>query len=75
MPVAEGWKAKYGGLKVSEAKRLRELEEENRQLERLVAELTPATASCDCSGSAPHVRAIHYNLRQRRLCASCASIG
>ena len=43
MPVAEGWKAKYGGLKLSEAKRLRELEEENRQLERLVAEFTPAT--------------------------------
>jgi hypothetical protein len=40
MPVAEGWKAKYGGLKASEAKRLRELEE--RTDERLVAELTPA---------------------------------
>ena len=34
------WKAKYGGLDVSEAKRLRALEEENRQLKRLVADLS-----------------------------------
>ena len=34
------WKAKYGGLEVSEAKRLRALEEENRQLKHVVAELT-----------------------------------
>ncbi len=32
------WKAKYGGLEVSEAKRLRSLEEENRQLKHIVAE-------------------------------------
>ena len=32
------WRRKYGGLEVSEAKRLRELDEENRQLKRLVAE-------------------------------------
>ena len=32
------WKRKYGGLQVSEAKRLRALEEENRQLKRLVAD-------------------------------------
>lgn len=32
------WKRKYGGLEVSEARRLRALEEENRQLKRLVAE-------------------------------------
>lgn len=34
------WKAKYGGLEISEAKRLRALEEENRQLKHVVAELT-----------------------------------
>jgi putative transposase len=34
------WKAKFGGLEVSEAKRLRQLEEENRQLKHVVAELT-----------------------------------
>jgi putative transposase len=42
--VSEGtyhrWKAKYGGLDVSEARRLRELEEENRRLKAAVAELT-----------------------------------
>jgi len=32
------WKAKYGGLEVSEARRLRQLEDENARLKRLVAE-------------------------------------
>ena len=32
------WKAKYGGLEVSEAKRLRSLEDENAKLKKLVAE-------------------------------------
>lgn len=32
------WKAKYGGLEVSEAQHLRQLEEENRKLKQLVAE-------------------------------------
>lgn len=32
------WKGKYGGLEVSEARRLRQLEEENRQLKHIVAE-------------------------------------
>ena len=32
------WKAKYGGLEVSEAKRLRSLEDENRRLKKLLAE-------------------------------------
>ena len=32
------WRNKYGGLDVSEARRLRGLEEENQRLKRLVAE-------------------------------------
>ena len=32
------WKAKFGGLDVSEARRLRSLEEENSRLKRLLAE-------------------------------------
>ena len=32
------WKAKYGGLEVREAQRLKALEEENARLKRLVAE-------------------------------------
>ena len=31
------WKAKYGGLEVSEAKRLKALEDENRKLKKLLA--------------------------------------
>ena len=32
------WKAKYGGLDVSEAKRLKALEDENHKLKKLLAE-------------------------------------
>lgn len=34
------WKAKYGGMTASDIKRLRELEEENRQLKRMFADLS-----------------------------------
>ena len=34
------WRSKYGGMEVNEAKRLRALEDENRRLKQLVAELT-----------------------------------
>ena len=33
------WKARYGGLELSEAKRLRALEDENAKLKRLLAEV------------------------------------
>ena len=32
------WKAKYGGLEVSDAKRLKALEDENSKLKKLLAE-------------------------------------
>lgn len=32
------WKAKFGGLEVSDAKRLRQLEDENAKLKKLLAE-------------------------------------
>ncbi len=32
------WKAKFGGMEVSEAKRLKTLEDENTQLKRLLAD-------------------------------------
>ena len=42
--VSEGtyyrWKSKFGGMDVSDARRLRELEAENRRLKTAVAELT-----------------------------------
>lgn len=34
------WKSKYGGLEVSEAQRLKSLEDENRRLKHLVADLS-----------------------------------
>ncbi len=35
-----GWKQKFGGMDVSEAQRLKALEDENRRLKLLVAELS-----------------------------------
>lgn len=32
------WRSKYGGMEVSEARRLKALEEENRKLKKLLAE-------------------------------------
>ena len=53
MPVAEGlrkmggseqtcyrWKRKYGGLGIAELRKLKQLEEENRKLKQLVADLS-----------------------------------
>lgn len=34
------WKSKYGGMEISEARRLRELEDENRRLNTMVADLS-----------------------------------
>lgn len=34
------WKAKFSGMEVNEARRLRDLEDENRKLKRLVADLS-----------------------------------
>jgi putative transposase len=42
--ISEGtyyrWKAKYGGMDVNQMRRLQQLEEENRRLKTLVADLT-----------------------------------
>ena len=42
--VAEGsiyrWRERYGGMQVNEAKRLRQLEEQNRRLKQMVADLS-----------------------------------
>ena len=34
------WKSKYGGMEASDIKRLKELEEENRQLKQMYADLS-----------------------------------
>lgn len=53
MPIAElcrkhgisdatyyNWRAKYGGMTVSDAKKLKQLEDENRRLKQIVADLS-----------------------------------
>ena len=44
MGISEGtfynWRKKYGGVGVAELRRLRQLEEENRKLKQLVADLS-----------------------------------
>ena len=37
-PTLYAWKAKFGGMSVSDARRLRQLEEENAKLKKLLAE-------------------------------------
>ncbi len=39
-PTYYSWKAKFGGMTISDAKRLRALETENSKLKRLVGELS-----------------------------------
>ena len=45
------WKSNYGGLEVSEAKRLKMLEDENRKLKKMLAEqmrfVRPDVVGCD----------------------------
>ena len=38
-PTFYNWKSKYGGLEVSELRRIKELESENAKLKRMYAEL------------------------------------
>lgn len=39
-PTFYNWKSKYGGMTLSELKRMKELESENARLKRLVADLS-----------------------------------
>jgi len=78
------WKSKYGGLEVSEAKRLRALEEENAKLKRLLADamldnaalkdllgkkmVTPAA----CREAGAHLRG-GFAMSERRACRVVAT--
>jgi len=42
------WKAKFGGMDVNEARRLKQLEDENRRLKHLVADLTLDNQALKC---------------------------
>jgi putative transposase len=43
--TSERWKATYGGMDVSQLRRLQQLEDENRRLKHLVADLSLDTAA------------------------------
>ena len=68
------WKAKFGGLDVSEAQRLRQMEDENRRLKQLVADLSldKEMLHCEHVGNPPPIpkkRANRPDFRyQRRRC-------
>jgi putative transposase len=59
------WRAKYGGLDVSEARRLKALEEENRKLKKLLAEAMLDTAALK--------ELLTKNGRARRQARGCRS--
>ena len=42
------WKAKYGGMELSEIQRLKQLEDENRRLKHIVAEQTLNMQAFQC---------------------------
>jgi putative transposase len=63
------WKAKYGGMDVSDAKRLKALEHENSELKKIVADLTLDNRMLrDVNSknvwSAPCFATVHRHLRQ-----------
>ncbi len=78
-PTFYRWKRKYAGLGISEIRRLKQLEEENRRLKQVVADLTPdkamlqdsrpvkvVTPSCR-RGVVTHLRQA-YRISERRAC-------
>ena len=68
------WKAKFGGMEVSEAKRLKTLEDENTRLKRLLADAMLDNAAlkdllgkkCDARGKAESCRPSRGRLRDER---------
>jgi len=50
------WKSKYSGMEVSDARRLKQLEDENRRLKGLVADLTLDKAALECSAPRTYSR-------------------
>ena len=79
------WKARFGGLEPSDAKRLRTLEDENRRLKKLLAEQMLDNAALkdlvgktsDASGVPCRSRHVmsHHGLSERRAAGFSRSIG
>ena len=53
------WRAEYGGLKVDQARRMKELERENARLNRALAELTLHKQILKAAGHAPQAAGTH----------------
>src|SRR4029077_20745103 len=76
------WKRKFGGMEVSEAKRLRALEEENSRLKRLVADQAadshwrsrPFTSSPEALGRTDTLRAFMTNCAMNASTANSSAI-
>eukprot|EP01032_Pedospumella_encystans_P003606 gene3606-4272_t len=65
------WKSKYGGMEVSEAKRLRELEDENAKLKRLLADQMLDAAALRPAAqreAVAHLQSV-MGLSERRACS------
>src|SRR5207237_2568632 len=74
------WKAKYGGMELSEMQRLKQLEDENRRLKQIVAEQTldmqalkavVAKKWCEPHRSARGSGVVAGARRERPTCLSC----
>ena len=73
-----GWKRKFSGLEVSEAKRLRSLEDENRRLKQMVADLSldnkmlksqqPKVVGPQAKKEAAMMLQSEFNISERRAC-------
>ena len=59
------WRKKYGGLEVSEARRLRELEVENAKLKRIVADQMLDSEPANAIGSRERANAMKDLLEKR----------
>src|SRR5271170_1333199 len=66
------WKAKFGGLEVSEAKRLRALEDENGRLKRMSA-TRRCTSHSACAPTVPRKSSAFGSNRTRVPNSGCAS--
>ena len=68
------WRREYGGLKLDQAKRLKDLERENDRLKKAVSELTldklrgKILSPCRKRACVEHVRS-HLEVSERRTCA------
>src|SRR6478672_10672872 len=64
------WKARYGGLEVSDAKRLKALEDENAKLKKLLAEAMLDMVTPAARREAVAYLRVTYEVSERRACSA-----